>query len=71
MVARPPESEAIMPRRSLRSRANQLAAEPESEDGNPVDEAAVREVSDRLPQLKAELEELRSRRQLMIPADGR
>ena len=33
-----------------------------------VDEAAVREASDRLPQLQADLEELRSRRQLMTPA---
>src|ERR1043166_671923 len=30
MVARFPESDAIIPRRTLRSRANQLAAEPES-----------------------------------------
>lgn len=40
-------------------------------DGTPVDPAAVREASDRLPQLQAELEELRSRRQLMTPADAR
>ncbi|HEX5067387.1 MAG TPA: hypothetical protein VFY49_14805 [Myxococcota bacterium] len=46
----------------------QRMGEPESEDGNPVDEAAVREASDHLPQLQAELEELRSRRQLMKPA---
>ena len=31
IVARLPDSEAIIPRLSLRSRANQLAAEPESE----------------------------------------
>ena len=49
----------------------QRMGEPASEDGNPLDEAAVREASDRLPQLQAELEELRSRRQLMTPADGR
>jgi hypothetical protein len=46
----------------------QRMGEPESEDGNPVDEAAVREASNHLPQLQAELEELRSRRQLMKPA---
>ena len=33
----------------------QRMGEPESEDGNPVDEAAVREASNRLPQLQAEL----------------
>jgi hypothetical protein len=46
----------------------QRMGEPESEDGNPVDEAAVREASNHLPQLQAELEELRSRRQMMTPA---
>src|SRR5690348_2712975 len=30
MVARPPDKDAIMPRLSLRSRANQFAEEPES-----------------------------------------
>src|ERR1700740_3209928 len=32
IVARVPDKEAIIPRRILRSRANQLAADPESED---------------------------------------
>jgi hypothetical protein len=39
-------------------------------EGNPVDEASVREEADRLPQLQAELAELRARRELVVPADG-
>ena len=39
-------------------------------EGNPVDAASVREEADRLPQLQAELAELRARRQLVKPADG-
>ena len=39
-------------------------------DGNPVDAASVREEADRLPQLQAELAELRARRELVKPADG-
>jgi hypothetical protein len=48
----------------------QRMGEPDAE-GDAVDDAAVREASDRLPALQAELEELRSRRQLMTPADAR
>jgi hypothetical protein len=47
----------------------QRMGEPDTEV-NPVDQASVREAADRLPQLQAELEELRSRRQLVTPANG-
>jgi hypothetical protein len=46
----------------------QRIGEPDAE--NPVDEAAVREAAERLPKLRAELAELRARRQLVTPADG-
>jgi hypothetical protein len=39
-------------------------------DGNPVDAASVREEADRLPQLQAELAELRARRELVKPGNG-
>ncbi|HVN40523.1 MAG TPA: hypothetical protein VMW19_20350 [Myxococcota bacterium] len=39
-------------------------------NGNPVDQASVREEADRLPQLKAELAELRARRELVKPGNG-
>lgn len=47
----------------------QRVGEPEL-PGQPRDDAALREAAERLPQLQAELEALRTRRGLMQPSDG-
>ena len=47
----------------------QRIGEPEA-PGVPLDDASVREAADRLPRLQAELEDLRTRRALVAPADG-